>query len=204
MRNYGIRDVHSWKFDHINLPAEWQKHLGNLPENFRMLIQGPSGHGKTEYLMQLTKMFALAGYKVSLNNVEQGRSASLQEAVIRNNMDEVPGGKWMLADGKQRTFEPWFKKLQRPNSGRIIALDSLDYMKLTLDDFKVLHERFPYKSIIIVCWDDPMDIHAKKIKYMCDVKVRVRDYKARIMSRFGGNEPWVIWKKQLNGQRQLF
>jgi hypothetical protein len=38
-----------------------------------------------------------------------------------------------------------------------------------------------------------MDVNAKKIKYMCDVKVEVKDYVAKIRSRFGGNKPFVIW-----------
>jgi Cdc6-like AAA superfamily ATPase len=203
-RNYGVNDIHSWKFDHVSMPEHWTRHLGNLAENFRMIIEGKSGHGKTEYVMQLTKMLAIHYGKVALNNVEQGRSASFQSAFIRNNMHEIPAGKWMLADASQRVFDKWFKRLEKRASGRVIVLDSLDYMHLTLEQFQQLHERFPRKAIIIVCWNDPMDFNAKKIKYMCDIKVEVKDFQAHVRSRFGGNHSHQIWDKKINGQRSLF
>jgi len=200
-RNYSVTDINNWKFKQVNLPHEWHAHLGNLTENFRMLIEGPSGHGKTEYLLQLCKVLAVHFGKVNYNNVEQGRSSSLQDAMIRNAMQEIPPGKFIMAEKSQRIFKNWFARLERPNSGRVIVLDSLDYMKLTVDEFKQLHERFKHKSIIIVCWNDPHDAHAKKIKYLCDIKVEVKDYVARIRSRFGGNKPHTIWNRQHNGMQ---
>lgn len=203
-RNYSVSDVAAWKFEPAQLPANWAAHIGKLSGNFRMLIEGAPGHGKTEYTLQLTRMLALHVGKVNYNNVEQGRSVTLQEAFVRNQMQELPPGKFMVCDKSQRLFEPWFKRLQRPNSGRIIVLDSRDYMNLSIEQFKQLHERFPHKSIIIVCWNDPMDANSKKIRYMCDIKVEVKNYKAHMRSRFGGNKTWLIWDKQLNGQEPLF
>lgn len=207
-RNFSINDIKEWKFSRVSMPQEWVDHLGNITENFRMLIEGKPGSGKTEYLMQLTKMLATHYGKVTLNNVEQGRSASLKDSFMRNDMDEVPVGKWMMADPSQRTFEPWFARLKRPNSGRVICLDSLDYMKLTLDQYKLLHEKFKKKSLIIVAWNEPMDINAKKIRYMADIKVEVVDFKAKIRSRFGGNKTWDVWPTRardikVNGQLSM-
>ena len=193
-RNYSLTDVANWKFNEVDMPTEWKNHLGELTENFRMLIQGPSGHGKTEYVIQLGKMLAKHYGKVKLNNVEQGKSATLQHAILRNDMDDVKG-KFMIDGPANREFESWFKDLQRKGSGRVIVLDSLDYMKLTLDQFKRLHERFKNKSFIIICWDEPFDPQAKKIKYMCDIKVEVSEYRAKIRSRFGGNKTHIIWQE---------
>ena len=208
-RNYSVTDIESWKFQSIEMPDVWKDHLGELVQNFRMIIEGQPGHGKTEYLLQLTKMLAKTYGKVNLNNVEQGRSASLKEAVMRNriselNQDTKTRGKWILADKSQHTFDAWFKRLERPNSGRIIALDSIDYMKLTIEQFKQIHQRFPHKAIILVCWNDPMDINSKKIRYMCDCKVEVKNYVAKIRSRFGGNRDYVIWDKPHTGQIKMF
>lgn len=201
-KGYSMTDIENWKFKDVELPKEWAEHLGNLHEGFRMLIEGPSGHGKTEYLIKLLKVLAQTYGKVSLNNVEQGKSATIQEDAKRNKMTEVKG-KVILCPKEYRTFDPWFKHLQGKNKGKIIALDSLDYMKLTIDQFKQLHERFKHKAIIIVCWNDPMDINAKKIKYMCDIKVEVKDYKAQIRSRFGGNKTLVIWDKKSKSNGQI-
>lgn len=193
MRNYGVNDIEQWKFNDIGIPEEWHNHLGDISEGFRMLVQGNSGHGKTEYIMQLSKMLAMHYGKVSLNNCEQGRSKTLQQSFTRNNMKEIPPGKWTLCDKSQIVFDVWFKRLCGRNTGRIIILDSLDYMKLTVDQFKMLHEKFKHKCIIIVCWDKPFDTHAQKIKFMCDIKVKVHNFKAKIVSRFGGNKTYTIW-----------
>jgi ABC-type oligopeptide transport system ATPase subunit len=198
-RNYGVKDMLEWKFEDINqIPQEWIDHLGNISQGFRMIIHGKSGHGKTEYVLQLCKMFAMYYGKVNLNNVEQGRSKTIKEAAIRNNLQEIPAGKFSFCDPTQRVFDTWFKRLSGKNQGRFIVLDSLDYMKLTLEQFKLMHEKFKHKNIIIVAWDDPMDANAKKIRYMCDIKVKVHNFKAKIVSRFGGNKTWNIWKDHHN------
>lgn len=194
IRNYGVNDIEQWKFNDISLPKEWHDHLGDISEGFRMLIHGKSGHGKSEYVMRLAKVLAMHYGKVNHNNVEQGRSKTFQSAFIRNEMKSITPGKWTLCDKSQRTFDEWFKRLKGRNTGRVIILDSHDYMHLTFDQFKILHEKFKHKSIIIVAWDDPFDPAAKKIKYLCDIKVKVHNFRAKIVSRFGGNKPYVIWK----------
>lgn len=207
-RNYSMTDIESWKFNKVDLPDEWFNHLGDITENFRMIIEGKPGHGKTEYVIKLAKTLANHYGKVTINNVEQGRSATLQDAFLRNKVSEVKPGRLMLCDKSQIVFETWFERLKRPNSGRVVILDSLDYMKLTIDQFKLMHERFKHKSIIIVCWNDPMDTNAKKIRYMCDIKVDVVDFVARIRSRFGGNKPFDVWpekhKKKVPAMSDLF
>lgn len=193
--NYGVKQIENWKFDKVDLPDQWKEHLGDLSENFRMLIQGPPGHGKTEYVIMLSKMLAINYGKVHFNSVEQGKSNSFHTAFMRNEMHEMASGIWMLGDKKLRTFDPYFKKMQKGNSGKILIIDSLDYMKLTFDQFMELDQRFPKKTIIIVCWSEPMDTAAKKIKYRCDIKVEIKDYRAIVRSRFGGNKPFIIWKE---------
>lgn len=199
-RNYGVNDIEQWKFNDIDLPQEWLEHIGNISDGFRMLIHGKSGHGKTEYVIKLAKALATHYGKVSLNNVEQGRSKTLQLAIVRNNMKEVPKGKFTLCDPSQRFFDTWFKRISGRNSGRVLILDSRDAMKMTIDQFMLLHEKFKHKGIIIVAWDDPFDANSKKIKYYCDIKVKVHNFRAKIASRYGGNKTYVIWKNSHNAE----
>ncbi len=201
-RNYGLKEIYSWKFDRLELPEEWANHLGRMPHNFRMLIEGESGHGKTEYIIKLAKMLATHVGKVHYNSTEQGKSADFQNAVIRNNMDELNDGMFMLADANQRTFEGWFNKVQKHNRGRVLRLDSMDYMHLTFKQYQQIHERFKKnKAIIINSWGDPMAGAAKRIRYTCDYKVKVKDFKAYIRSRHGGSQPFVIWDKKTKGSQ---
>ena len=200
-RNYSISDINAWKFKDIQLPPEWAGHMGTITENFRMIIQGPSGHGKTEYVLKLAKMLTEYYGKVNFNSTEQGRSASFQQAWQRNSMNEIKPGKIMVCSKDKKEFDVWFESLLRPNSGRVIILDSIDYMEMKIAQFKQLEARFKHKSIIVVCWDDPMDTNSKKIKYLCDIKVEVSDFKARIRSRFGGNKPFNIWPDRMRAMK---
>lgn len=202
-RDYSVRDINNWRFDKLDIPSEWISHLGRISPNFRMMIQGPSGHGKTEYSMRMAKMFTQHYGKVNFNSTEQGKSDTFKEAWDRNNMSGITPGKFKLCGPDKITFQPWLKSLERPNSGRVVFLDSIDYMELTVAQFKQLHERFKRtKSIVVICWDDPMDINSKKIKYMCDIKIEVRDFKAKVRSRFGGNKPYTIWDQKKVDQPQ--
>ena len=202
-RNHSVTDIVNWNFRRVNLPDPWFRHLGDASKNFRMLVQGKPKNGKTDYVMKLTKMLAEHYGKVFYNSIEEGKSKTLQEAVVRNNMDEVKG-KWMLAGPGERTFDGYWKKIIRPQSGQILVIDSLDYMKLTFDQYMQLHERFKNrKAIIVVCWSDPKDVVAKKIEYTMDMVVTVKNFKAHIRSRFGGNETYTIWEGNSNGQYKL-
>jgi hypothetical protein len=79
-------------------------------------------------------------------------------------------------------------------------------MRLTTDQFKLLRKEFPRKSFIIICWssnDKPKSQYGKDIEYMADIKIQVRKFKAFPASRFGGNQPFVIWEKKPKQGEQL-
>lgn len=194
-RNHSINEIKNWKFKTPDLPPQWRDHLGNVPSNFRMLIKGKPKNGKTEYSIQLTKMLSALGLKSAYNSPEQGKSPSFQQAIIRNNMEDVKG-KWMLCGKQCKTFDGWFKYLERPNSGHVILLDSVDRMKLTDENYVKLDERFPNKIIIMVCWNNPMSAASKAIEYYVDIIVDVSQFKADSASRYGGNKPFVIWDRK--------
>lgn len=200
-KNYGIKDVESWSFDTLPLPQEWLDHLGDLNQGFRLLIEGDPKNGKTEYLMKLMKVLAQNVGKVSLNSTEQGKSKSLQAAFNRNKMSEIEAGKFMIADKSQKNFEVWYRKVCAANSGTTLVLDSADYMKLTFEQWKQLHERFPQKNLILVCW--LINPNLKAFKHTMDCIIRVKDFKAYPVSRLGGNKTMVIWDKQPGVGSQL-
>lgn len=206
-KNYGIKDIESWKFKDVDMPKEWVDHLGDLSKPFKMLILGEPKNGKTEYALKLSKMLANYYGKVSYNSPEQGKSKTFALAVKRNDMGSV-SGKFVLLDKSKRTFAAWFKYLEGKNTGSIIFLDSVDYMHLTFEQWQQLTERFPNKSFVVIAWNKPKSSAANQIEYTIDILVTVKDYVANVRSRFGGNKPFVIWaegaKKLKNGQPSLF
>ena len=194
MATIGITDFYKKEFSELDFDGRWVDSFGRPERNFKALVYGASGNGKTEFMVMLAKYLAKFT-KVYYNSYEQKHSKSLQMAIIRNNLNEV-AGKVIFADGEP--FNEMTERLKKRNSPGAIILDSRDYMELTANQFKKLIELFPRKIFIVVCWEEankPQGSHAKAMLYMVDVKIRVKNFRAEFRSRFGGNKDYIIWDK---------
>jgi len=193
-KNSGVGDIESWNFVELNLPQEWKDHLGELCENFRIHIEGPAKNGKTEYVFQLCQVLCEHVGKVNFNSTEQYKTRGFQMAFRRNNMSRFKG-KFTLADRSQSKFPAWFKKLQGVNIGKVIVLDSTNYMGLTFAQWCELNDRFPHKSIILISWKgNPL---GKQLEFMMDAIIEVKDFEAKVVSRLGGGKSWPIWPERI-------
>lgn len=144
----GITDFLNRKFDYYPFEGIWQAHLGLPEKNFRMIVFGHPGNGKTEYCMQLTKYMARFT-RVYFNTFEQGISKTLQDSLIRNTMQEVSG----RAIFAKETVDEMTERLRIKGSPMVVVIDSRDYINLTTEQYKKLIKAFPRKSFIIVCWE---------------------------------------------------
>ncbi len=195
MRSIGISEFLERKFITYDFDGEWAATFGQPERNMKVLIWGDPGHGKTEFCIKLSKYLARFT-KVYYNSFEQGICKTLQDALRRNDMQEVSG---RVMFGNQESFEEMMQRLSGRNSPMVCVIDSRDYINLTTEQFKRLVDQFPRKCFIVVCWESggkPRGEYAKQIAYMCDVKVHVQNFKAFPRSRFGGNKPFVIWEKR--------
>ena len=184
-RSYGVRDIMNWKFAESNLPEVWLNHLGDIPERFTMYVDGDGGHGKTEYVIQLAKMLCNHFAKTHLNNVEQGKHKQIGKSVARNKFDtEVPAGKFIYSSITD--FEKYKARIKRPNSGRVQIIDSISYWPLNQKQIQELIEEFKYKSFVFVAYKAHFTKN-RPIAHLCDIKVRIEDFKAYPSGRFGGN-----------------
>lgn len=203
MRSIGVNQLINKKFIVYPFADKWLASFGEPEKNFRMLVYGTSGNGKTEFCIQLAKYMAQFT-KVYYNSFEQGVSKTLQDAAKRNNLQDVSG---KLVFGNKESFPEMMQRLSNRNSPSVIFIDSRDYMKLTTNQYKKLTTSFPRKCFVIICWESagkPKGVPAKDMEYMADIKVQVRKFKAYPRSRFGGNEPYVIWDRPHSGSRNLF
>lgn len=194
MRAIGITDFLSRKFDTYPFEGEWAATFGEPEKNFRCLVYGKPGQGKTEFAMKLAKYLA-QWRQVYYNSFEQGISKTLQDALRRNDMQEVAG---KVVFGDKETVEEMHERLRIKGSPMVVIVDSRDYMNLTGQQYRDLVEAFPRKTFIILCWESggkPKGEHAKAIEFMVDVKIHVRDFVAHPRSRFGGNQKFVIWNR---------
>jgi hypothetical protein len=97
------------------------------------------------------------------------------------------------------TFLDVLECLKKPRSPEVVVLDSLDYLKFSADDYRLLDSLFPKKCFIIVAWSEgkkPKSQVGRDIEYMVDVKIRVKNYVAEPRSRYGGNIPYIIWPER--------
>ncbi len=202
-RAIGIKEFYNKQFQTYNFSNDWLKHIGNPERNFKAIIYGLSGNGKTDYAIKFSKYLALLGAKVYYNSFEEGISCTLQDAIIRNELMEVQG---KITFGDKETLDEMIHRLKKRNSANVIVIDSRDYMNLTTEQYKHLIDLFPRKAFILLCWSaggKPKGEYAKAIEYMCDIKIQVYNFVAHPRSRFGGNEKFIIWNKNASKGEQL-
>ena len=201
MRAIGVKAFIEKSFHTFEFEGEWKESFGEPEKNFKMILYGGSGEGKTEFTVRFAKYLTNFG-KVSYVSPEQGISKSLQDAIVRNNMDEVAGKVMFLSGG---TFQELLAYIKKSRS-KVVIIDSLDYMKLTVEQFKILIKTFPKKAFIIISWaknGSPKSQHAKDIEFMCDIKSYVEKFRITLpTSRFGGNKEFVIWNNGMKSTKQ--
>ena len=194
------------KYKTLAIDAAWEDVIGMPESNFRMIIYGESGGGKTTFAMNLARMLSNLG-KVYYNSSEQGEGKSIQDAFRRADIANCEKGSFMLAD--RHTFDEMVETLGKKRSAPFVVIDSLQYMNLTTEQYKRLVSLFPKKVFIIISWSEgkrPQGTHAQNIEYMVDIKVRVNDGEVIALSRFGPTEPMRLFpskkvKKVHTGQQ---
>ncbi|MEP4136713.1 MAG: hypothetical protein ABJL71_18940 [Cyclobacteriaceae bacterium] len=192
-RGSGIKEVMGWTFTRAELPEPWLSHLGNVPERqWVMYVDGNDGQGKTDYIMQLSKVLSQTIGKVSLNGVEQGKHPQITESANRHHFEEIQPGKFIY----ERNLRDWdkYKAKMKRSRPRVMIIDSISMWPLTVKQVQELLEQFPNKIIVLVAYEAHYSQN-KPIRHLCDVKVRVKDFSAVVRSRFGGKRPFIIWEE---------
>ncbi|MGL4346476.1 MAG: ATP-binding protein [Chitinophagaceae bacterium] len=180
------------KFFEYEFEGKWKASFGMPEKGSRWLIYGDSGSGKTEFAVQLAKYMTRFG-KVFFLSREQGDSSSLQQCWKRNNMREV---KSKIVLGVGYNMQELIVHLQAKRKIETVIIDSIDYMDMTAEEYKQLSEICNRKNIILVSWKEgkrPKSAAGRAIEYMVSVKIEVRDFVAFPRSRYGGNQPYIIW-----------
>lgn len=195
VRSYSVNDILNWKFEKSAMPEAWEKHLGNIDSRFTMYVDGEPGNGKTEYVMQMVKMLTNHIGKTRLNNVEQGKHTQIKASVLRNDLkNSVPVGKFQY--DMVRDYAAFKAKIARPNSGKVIIIDSISYWPLSLAQIQDLIDTFKTKSFVFVAYKAAFTRN-QPIIHNCDIKIRIEKFVAHVTgSRFGGNENYYIWPEQ--------
>lgn len=176
------------------LPEEWINAIG-LPEiGFTMVVWGPSGNGKTTFVVKLCKELSALG-RVYYDSVEQGEGRGIQKVLQQCEVSECRPGSFVLGD--RDTFDEMVEKLSKKRQKtRFVVIDSVQYMKLRIEQYQFLIETFPHISFILISWEDgsrePLGAHAKAMRYMVDIKTYVKKGVAVSDSRFARTLPYTV------------
>lgn len=150
--------------DYTLLPFnnEWQQMLGNPAHNFKLMVHGEPGHGKTVLLLRFAKYLADNFGNVLYISSEEYGTPTLSEKVKRFNI---------YSNGLM-----FGKSVNVNNIGQysFVFIDSINHAKLKLDDFVKLINQYPNTAFIIIAqhnkdgsfrggkdWEHEVDIAAE-------------------------------------------
>ncbi len=181
------------KYQTYDIAPDWISAIGLPERNFRMLVFGHPGNGKTTFVLKLCKELTKHG-KVYYNSIEQGEGKSLQDVV--SLVDFTDANKNNMKFGDRDSYDEMLEKLN-DNRAKFVVIDSLHYMNLTTGQYKQMVAKYPKIAFIIIAWEGsggkPKGEFAKAIHFMVDVKTHVKNGTAYTQSRFGATKPYHIF-----------
>ena len=189
------RDIAAKKWKTLSWDEKWSKPFGFPADNASWFISGASASGKSSFVMQLGKELCKYG-TVLYMRYEEKVNQSFQRRMGYLKMNEVQG-KFRVVPGS--SLDELVERLRKPKSPKFVVIDSFQVAPWDYPDAVELMERFPKKCFIWISQEkksQPMGGGAVRLKYICDMKVRVVGYKAYCQGRAIGEAGsyYVVWE----------
>ena len=190
------RNIADIKWKELPWGERWSKPFGFPAENASWFISGASAQGKSSFVMQLGKELCKYGMVLYMS-YEEGVNQSFQRRMGYLHMNEVQGRFRVVTDG---SLDELVERLRKPKSPKFVIIDSFQVAKWDYPDAEKLMGLFPKKCFIWISQEkkgQPMGGGAVRLRYICDVKVRVVGYKAYCQGRALGDAGnyFVVWEK---------
>lgn len=197
-RAYTPKDISAKRWVTLPWDEKWNKPFGEPADNASWFISGASASGKSSFVMQLGKELCKYGLVLYLS-YEEGVNQSFQRRMDYLKMDEVQGRFRVVTDD---TYEELVARLRKPKSPKFIIVDSFQVSEWSYAQALELIKRFRRKCFIFISQEKkstPMGNDAIRLRYICDMKVRVMGYKAYCQGRAIGEAGsyYVVWKEGL-------
>ncbi|MFC2622962.1 MAG: RAD55 family ATPase, partial [Prevotella denticola] len=190
-RAYSPKEIAAKKWVTLPWGEQWSEPFGFPAENASWFISGASAQGKSSFVMQLGKELCKYG-PVLYMSYEERVNQSFQRRMDYLGMNEVQGRFRVVTDD---SIEELAERLSKPKSPKFIIVDSY---QVAYDDFGwtypaavALMRRFNRKCFIFISQEDksePTGKPARRLRYICDMKVRVMGYKAYCLGRSIGED----------------
>lgn len=180
MKAINVAQLLAKKYTDVEL-GEFKEELGNIEGKTVITYYGPAGSGKSVRALQLANLLAAKYGKTLYNSHEERLNKTLQDRVRSFNIDS-PNLK--LADGWD--FDTLMERTKK-NKYRVVVIDSVQYMKFTIEQFRKFKHEFRKRNIIVIMLQfgtglgKPGD---KDLLHASDVKVYVNNGKLISLSRY--------------------
>ena len=193
-RAYSPSEILKMKKKSFAFEGEWFDAFGT-PERLGVwFIWGNSGNGKTSFTMQLCRELSRFG-KVAYNALEEAQSKTMQDAIIRFDMDELDGRLQFLCE----PLNEFTERLAKKRSPDFVIVDSFQYTQLTYKQYIAFKEANKKKLIIFISHADgkkPAGRAAVSVMYDSALKIWIEGYRAISKGRYiGETGQYDIWKK---------
>lgn len=185
----------------LGFTGRWLDAMGDPEPYGSWIIWGASGNGKTRFAVQLVKyLMSFEGLRIAYNGLEEGMSETYRRAIIDTGLQMEKQSRYVFWDGFD--YEDMMERLKRKRSPNVVVIDSLQYLNITYDQYKELVRKYHKKLFIWISHEsgtEPKGGTAQSIKYNSNIKIRVHNYYATIISRYKGKEVFDIWpEKHIN------
>ena len=201
-RAYTPKDIAAKKWETLPWGEPWSGPFGLPAVNASWFICGASASGKSSFVMQLAKELCKYGPVLYLS-YEEGVSQSFQRRMGYLGMSDVQGRFRVVTDD---SYDELQVRLRQAKSPRFVIVDSFqvafDQHGFTYENAVKMMQRFRSKCFIYISQEaksEPIGKPAVRLRFMCDMKVRVIGYKAYCQGRAIGEAGnyYVIWKEGL-------
>ena len=191
-RAISIHQLLTKKRRELTLPPKWAASFGSPELGAVWFVWGGSGSGKTSFVLQLCAMLCSLGYRVLYNSMEEGDSKSFAEAVVREGVDKYRK-RFIALDNEP--IDVMGLRMKKHKSPEVAVIDSLQYSGMTYREYKAFKDAFRGKMLVIISHaegKEPQGRTGKAVRYDSSVKIHVEGYRAFVVSRYGGNQPYTI------------
>ncbi|MFV0507468.1 MAG: hypothetical protein ACK5L5_12340 [Bacteroidales bacterium] len=193
-RALSVDNVLTSKFNMLDFDGKWKDAVGTPERTGTWFIQAPPKSGKTTLAMLISKYLTKFG-KVNYNSIEEGKSKTMQDAIIRADMKDV-GRSFMLLDKEE--LDEMQTRLDARKSAQFVVIDSIQFMELKFSDYKMLKKRYPDKIFIYISHmkgTSPDGSVANKVFRDAGVTFRLEGFVAFPTSRYGGGKPIIVYEE---------
>lgn len=194
-RAYSPREILKIKVPRLDETApEWVALLGRQRSRGVWFVWGNSGNGKTEFVMQLLRMFARHGRTHYLSLEEASDNDHMQEAIRRNRLDEMDNIRISYD-----TYDELCERLRAHKSPRFVIVETLQYWDISYEQYKALKEEFRHCLFVFVSHvsedgRQPDGAVARRIKRDSDLRLWLEGFKVFNRGRtMGLTNEYTIW-----------